>query len=147
MADKKITALNASTALSTDDLFHVVDDPSGSPTNKKITATNVFNKIPSWIGLAQTAQALSTPGAIDVTSAITNLTSDGTDAVTLADGTQGQIKIVCMTAGTNTPVATITPTNLDGGTTVTLNAVGASAVLLFNDSAWVVIAGNSAVIA
>ena len=58
MADKKITALNASTALSTDDLFHVVDDPSGSPTNKKITAANVFNKIPTWIAFAGTPQAL-----------------------------------------------------------------------------------------
>ena len=57
MADKKITALNASTALSTDDLFHVVDDPSGSPPNKKVTTANVFNKIQTWLGLFGTPQA------------------------------------------------------------------------------------------
>ena len=49
MADKKITALNASTALSTDDLFHVVDDPSGSPTNKKIK-TRVGNDVSPSFG-------------------------------------------------------------------------------------------------
>ena len=65
MADKKITALNASTALSTDDLFHVVDDPSGSPTNKKVTTANVFNKIPTWLGLVGTPQALTCPVDID----------------------------------------------------------------------------------
>ena len=138
MADKKITALNASTALSTDDLFHVVDDPSGSPTNKKITATNVFNKIPSWIGLAQTAQALSTPGAIDVTSAITNLTSDGTDAVTLADGTQGQIKICVVTTLANSAVAKVTPTSFDG-TSIDMNALGESCTLFFTNSKWYLI--------
>ena len=51
MADKKITALTESTALSTDDLFHVVDSPSSSPSNKKITVTNVMNKVPTFLGL------------------------------------------------------------------------------------------------
>ena len=147
MADKKITAINASTGLSTDDLFHVVDDPSGSPTNKKITTTNVFNKIPTWLGLTQTAESVTTPGDINVTSAITNLITDGTDAVALADGTQGQIKLVTMVTGTNSPVASITPTNLDGGTTITLNAVGDTVLLIFNDGAWQVIGGNGAVVA
>ena len=41
MADKKITALTAVTTLSSDDLFVVVDDPSGTATTKKITAANV----------------------------------------------------------------------------------------------------------
>ena len=147
MADKKITALNASTGLTTDDLFHVVDDPSGSPTNKKITNANVFNKIPTWLGLSGTPQALTTPGAIDVSSAITNLVTDGTDAVTFPDGAAGQIKIVAMVTGTNPPIATITPANLDGGTTVTLNAVGDTAMFLWNDGAWQVIGGNGAVVA
>ena len=147
MADKKITALNASVGLTGDDLFHVVDDPSGSPTNKKITSTNVFNKIPTWLGLAQTAEVVTTPGAIDVTSAITNLITDGTDAVTLADGAMGQIKIGAMVTGTNTPVAVITPDNLDGGSNISLNAVGDTAMLLWNDGAWQVIGGNGAVVA
>mgnify|MGYP001403684699 CR=1 FL=1 len=54
MADKKITALTAATALSTDDLFHVVDSPASSPSNKKITVSNVVNKLPTWIGFSGT---------------------------------------------------------------------------------------------
>ena len=51
MADKKITQLtDLGDGLASVDLFHVVDDPSGTPINKKITAEDVFNNIPSWIG-------------------------------------------------------------------------------------------------
>ena len=146
MADKKITALNASVALSTDDLFHVVDDPSGSPTNKKITSANVFNKIPTWIALAGTPQALSGAGVLNLTTSITNCTSTGAgQVVSLADSTQaGQIKIVTHTVDGGD--VRVTPATLDGGSYATLDAVGDTVVLIWNDSAWQIIGGNGYVV-
>ena len=48
MADKKITQLtDLGDGLASVDLFHVVDDPSGTPINKKITAEDVFNNVPT----------------------------------------------------------------------------------------------------
>jgi hypothetical protein len=45
MADKKITQLTALTAVSSDDLLHVVDDPTTTPVNKKVTVANFFSDI------------------------------------------------------------------------------------------------------
>lgn len=147
MADKKVTALtDLGDSLAAVDLFHVVDDPAGTPINKKIAAQDVFNNIPSWLGLAQTSQAITSSGstsAADVTSAITEV--NGTSAVetiTLADGSDGQVKVVLDTATAGTYAQTITPSNLRGYTSVLLNAPGESVTLIFKNSNWNILGGN-----
>ena len=138
MADKKITALNASTALSVDDLFHVVDDPSGSPTNKKITNANVFNKIPGWMGFSDTPQALVAAGAVSITTTLTTIAASGAITCGLADGIQGQIKIVvCINAG---GTVTLTPTTMNDGTSLLFAGTGDSAILMWiGASGWQVL--------
>ena len=153
MADKKITQLTElGDALASVDLFHVVDDPSGTPINKKITAEDVFNNIPTWLGLASTSQSMtgdgSTSAAIDITSAVTEINATSATApVTLADGNNGQLKIILNVSTSGTNAITITPANLRGGTTITLNAPGESVMCIFKNSNWNVIGGNGFVIA
>ena len=153
MADKKVTALtDLGDNIAAVDLFHVVDDPSGTPINKKITAADVFNNIPSFLGLKQASQAITADGstttAVDVLAAITEINAtSATHACAMADGADGQVKTIInvSTGGTNNIV--ITPSNLRGGTTITLNAPGETVTCLFKNSNWNVIAFNGAVIA
>ena len=153
MADKKVTQLtDLGDGLAAVDLFHVVDDPSGTPINKKITAEDVVNNIPSWIGLNSTSQAItgdgSTSTAIDVTSAVTEVDATSAQApCTLADGANGQIKTIInvSTGGSNNVV--ITPSNLRGHTTITLNAPGETVTCMFKNAKWNVLAGNGYAVA
>ena len=153
MADKKITALtDLGDNLASVDLFHVVDDPSNTPVNKKVTAEDVFNNIPSFLGLKQTSQSITADGstatAVDVTSAITEINAtSATHSCAMADGVDGQIKTIIDTATSGTQAITITPANLRGYSTITLNAPGESVTCLFKNSNWNVIASNGAVLA
>lgn len=148
MADKKITALtDLGDGLATADLFHVVDDPTGTPINKKISAEDVFNNIPSWLGLNSTSQSItgdgSTSSAINVTTPVTEV--DATSAAapcTLADGANGQIKTIINVSTSGTNAVTITPTNLRGATNIILNAEGETVTCIFKNSNWNILAGN-----
>ena len=152
MADKKVTALtNLGDALAAGDLFHVVDDPTGTPINKKIAAEDVFNNIPSFLGLKQTSQSITADGssttAVDVTSAITEINAtSATHTCAMADGSDGQIKIIINTSTSGTNAVAITPANFSN-TSFTLNAPGETAVCVFKNSKWYVIGGNGFTIA
>ena len=153
MADKKITQLtDLGDGLASVDLFHVIDDPSGTPINKKITAEDVFNNIPTWIGLNSTSQSItgdgSTSTAITVTEPVTEINATSATApCTLADGANGQIKIILNVSTSGTNAVTITPANLRGGSTITLNAPGESVQCIFKNSNWNVIGGNGFAVA
>ena len=151
MADKKITALtDLGDNLASVDLFHVVDDPSVTPVNKKVTAEDVFNNIPSFLGLKQTSQSITADGssttAVDVTSAITEINaSSATHTCAMADGSDGQIKIIINTSTSGTNAVTITPANFSN-TSFLLNAPGETAVCVFKNSKWYIIGGNGVTI-
>jgi hypothetical protein len=96
-----------------------------------------------------TIQSLSGPGAVNITALTTAFTSTATgNALTLADGAQGQLKTiiyVAEAAGGDTGV--LTPTNLGSATTITFNAIGDSVILQFAGSDWWVVGLRGAVVA
>ena len=156
MADKKITALTDLGAdISDVDLLHVIDDPAGNPVNKKVSVANVFNNIPTYLGLDGTAQTITGSTAPNVTASITLLdgASFSSNATgTLADGTNGQVKIIIMsTAPTSSRKYTMTVTSWGTTTTgtnqVVFDALGEAIVCVFTNSKWYVVANLNATIA
>ena len=141
MADKKITALTELTSgnLASTDLFHVIDDPSGTPINKKITVASVFNAVPTFLGL-NSVTTYDADGAVALTEAISLI--DGADAdalLTLANSTTtGQIKMFAVTSTTNTTDLDLT-TTLGQGVTYTFQGIGETMTILWTGAAYAVI--------
>lgn len=86
-------------------------------------------------------QVLSGAGAVDVLSRTTHVITTGTNALTLADGAEGQQKTLVMI--TDAGDGTLTPSNLANGTTITFDDVGDSAELFFTNSAWHFMGGTA----
>ena len=116
---------------------------------KKVQGSGITvddNAVMSGIGgLVGSVQSLSGAGAINLTTLTTTLTTTGANALTLADGAVGQIKIIVMIADGGD--GTLTPTNLANGTTLTFADVGDAVTLQFLGTKWWVISNNGAVLA
>ena len=148
MADKKITALtDIGIDIAATDVWMVIDDPLGTPVNKKMTVSKFTGYFPSYLGFSQAAQAITAAGAVDVVSAVTTINTSAAIALTLAAGTTHQVKFITMILDTGD--ATLTPALFTGGTTITFSAIGDSCTLLYLDATygWVCVGISGATVA
>ena len=138
MADKKITALtDLSTGVAGADLLHVVDDPTGTPINKKVSVTNIINNLPSFIGFSNSVENISdgSQTAISITHAVTLLETAGSNATTLADGTVvGQLKIIIH--DTDGGTTEMTPDDALGFVDLDFADDGDTNMLMWTGTAW-----------
>lgn len=113
-------------------------------TNTTTGAVTVTSSFGNDVVLA--SQSLSGAGAVDITNALTQLTTTGAaQALTLANGTVGEIKIISHVVDGGSAV--LTPTTKIGFSTITFTAVGDSAMLVYTSAGWDIVALNGAVAA
>ena len=110
-------------------------------TTGAVTVNSTFDT-----GVVLGTQSLSGAGAVDVTNAFTALTTTGaTQALTLANGSVGEVKIITHVVDGGSAV--LTPTTKIGFSTITFTNVGESATLIYTAAGWAIVALNGAVAA
>lgn len=91
-------------------------------------------------------QSLSGAGAVNITTLVTSLTTTGAaQALTLADGAVGQIKVIVHAVDGGSAV--LTPTTKIGFSTITFTAVGDSVTLAYVSTGWAVVGSKGVTIA
>lgn len=91
-------------------------------------------------------QSLSGAGAVDITNAFTSLTTSGvSQALTLANGVVGEMKVIVHAVDGGSAV--LTPTTAIGFSTVTFAAVGDSVTLIYTSAGWAILASRGVTIA
>ena len=130
-----------STGIAGADLLHVVDDPTGTPINKKVSVTDFINNLPSFIGFSNSIQDFTSEqtAAVSITTAVSLLeTTSNNVATTLANGTvQGQIKIIVH--DTDGGASVCTPQTRLGYADLNFVDDGDTAMLMWTGSAWAII--------
>jgi hypothetical protein len=146
MADQKISELTEVTSIAATDILNVVS----SGANKRITAANLFSNVPtpaSFSGKVSItgSDTLTGGGAVSVATNITYLSNpSGAGVLSIGAGVEGQVKIILMIANTAGHALT-----LDGATlahdTVTFDALGDTATLIYTNTKWYMIGGSATI--
>ena len=91
----------------------------------------------------QTLTGSGSTGVISLTETVTLLiTTGGSQAFSLADGVEGQIKIISMKTDGGSGI--VTPANFVNGTTITFDDVEDTVTLLYQSTGWVALARQNA---
>lgn len=135
--DKRVTVNGQRTLQKFDDALNVKQYIEDVVSDNLLSTTQVLGFFP-----IAAEQALSGPGAINLTSYHTKVTTTGTDALTLADSTQiGQLKKITLVADGGDGTLTLT-----GYTSITFDDAGDYVVLVWTGSAWQVIENSGTTI-
>jgi hypothetical protein len=110
-------------------------------TTGAVTTTSIYGD-----ATVLATQSLSGAGAVDLTNTLTSLTTTGSaQALTLANGTVGQMKVIVHAVDGGSAV--LTPTTAIGYTTITFTAVGDAVTLVYTAAGWAVVGSKGATIA
>jgi hypothetical protein len=153
MADKKISALSqvGDADIGADDLLHIVDNPGGTPVNKKMTIGQLFENIPTHLAVDDiTVVSTSVNLASSFATDFSLSAASGNITPTLDAGTDvGQLKVMyCSTIHASGYTATVTisnPASTDFDT-ILFNAIGESVICYWNGSKWFILASTGATI-
>ena len=114
---------------------------SVNSTTGAVTVSSAYDQ-----GIIGGVQSLSGAGAVDITNLVTSLTTTGAaQALTLADGAVGEMKIIVHAVDGGSAV--LTPTTKIGFSTITFTAVGDSATLIYTSAGWAIIGSRGVTIA
>jgi hypothetical protein len=149
MADSKVTAMTAATSVLGTDVLYLVK-PATSPYDHKVTVANLFGGIAVPVVLQDdlilggTVQTLSSAGAISIANLVTRINSpDGAGTLTIADGVDGQIKVIVMVSNAGSHALTIS-SNI-GHSSIVFNSAGDTANLIFLAGNWYFLGGTATV--
>jgi len=146
MADAKLSELTAATSAAASDSMYLVQ----SSTSKKITVANLFGDVdtPAVFGdkiqIQDTETFTASSGALSVTTNISYVSNpSGSGSLSLAAGSDGQIKIIIMTSNTSAVTSTLTGSNVEGD--VAFDAAGDTATMIYTNSKWYMIGGTATI--
>lgn len=145
---KTLTVNNSLTLSGTDGT--VMTFPTTTATIARTDAAQAFTGNQTFSGAIITSvQSLSGAGAVDIVNYATAFTSTATgNALTLANGTVGQIKTVAYVAeAAAADTGVLTPTTRVGYATITFTNVGDSVTLQYFTQGWAVIGVRGATVA